>query len=155
VISYPLHVSTTPDFADILSRSIDRWYDSFEDFARQATKVAGKKIWASNVSRWCSRTNTPSISMIQLIAPLVLDDNRQPIAMQELINSAYPGINAPGTPGASKVARVRTVHPLALEIDGLIGDNSMLNEEARDRLESLFETIVAPYRTNMPVRKRR
>lgn len=84
VISYDLPVSK-PDFADVLQKNIDRWYESAEDFARKVRAATGTTLSASSVSRWCNRQSTPTVANIETMAPFIFDDRKRPIPVRRLV----------------------------------------------------------------------
>lgn len=141
LVRYPLRMSKDQrDFADVLQAAIDKWYESAEDFARKSGGVVSN----SSVSRWLARKSLPSAKKIQELAPLMH------MTPQRLMAICYPG-----TAGGKTVTVVpeRPIHPLARELDRIVGVDSPLAEDTRELVEKLVDTVLAPYRRYLRSRK--
>lgn len=149
MISYDLPVSK-PDFADVLQKNIDRWYESAEDFARKVRAATGTTLSASSVSRWCNRQSTPTVANIETMAPFIFDDRKRPIPVRRLVALVYPAL-AGGSPDSA--LDVKGFHWRAVEIDRMLAEGSLIPPEKLAALESLLESVVAPYRTYLRRRK--
>lgn len=145
LIRYSVQMGKEPDLADIISASIDRWYESAEDFARKAG------VTGSTVSRMVNRKGVPSARILERIAPYVLDSKGRPVPARTLVALAYPSLAAPGD--AKPIAATRDIHPLAVELDRLIGDGSPLEESKRSNLVQLADMLITPYRSYLRRRK--
>ena len=149
MISYALPVSK-PDFADVLQKNIDRWYDSAEDFARKVRAAAGAKISGSSVSRWCNRVSKPTVANIETMAPFIFDDRRRPIPAAKLVVLAYPSL---ATKATDTNVEVKGIHWRAVEIDRMLAEDSPLPVDKRASLEALLESVAGPYRIYLRRRK--
>lgn len=134
VIRYRLRVGKT--FSEVLSEAIEEWYASDSDFARRAG------VSSSAVSRWVAGTVIPTVPTLEKIAPYL----RLPAAA--LISIAYPGTGSNAGGPATKLH-----HPLALDVDRLLGEESPVPEDERATLATLLEHVVSPYRRHL--RRRR
>lgn len=131
VIRYRLPVDKeAASFVELLNQVIDDWYGgNISEFAR----TAGLKT-SSAVTRWRAGQR-PSIAMLRQIAPAMH------IAAKKLEALVYPE----GEPRAV-VATLVLAHPLAREIDKLLGDTSPLAEQEKQRLSTVVDSAVEPYR---------
>jgi hypothetical protein len=130
------------DFADVLQAAIDKWYESAEDFARKSEG----RVSNSSLSRWLARRSLPSAKMIEVIAPMMhMTPNR-------LMAICYPG-TASGRAAVAAGPVDRPIHPLARELDRMIGAGSPLAEDVRDLIVKLVDAVLAPYRKLMRSRK--
>ncbi|NUT52369.1 MAG: helix-turn-helix transcriptional regulator [Saccharothrix sp.] len=130
----------TRDFAEVLQAAIDKWYESAEDFARKSGGVVSN----SSVSRWLARKSVPSARKIEQIAPLMH------ITPERLMAICYPSMAGGRT---VTVMPDKPIHPLARELDRMIGDGSPLAEDTRDVIERLVDSVLAPYRKLLRSRK--
>lgn len=141
LVRYPLRMSKDQrDFADVLRAAIDKWYESPEDFARKSGGVVSN----SSVSRWLARKSLPSARKVEALAPLMH------MTPQRLMAICYPSMA--GTKTVSVVPE-RPMHPLARELDRMIGVDSPLAEDTLELLVKLVDSVMAPYRRFMRVRK--
>lgn len=134
VIRYRLRVGKT--FPELLSEAIESWYASDSDFARRAG------VSSSAVSRWIAGLAVPTVPTLEKIAPYL----RLPAAA--LIAVAYPGT---GSVAADPTAV--PIHPLAVDVDRLLSEESPLPEDERATLATLLEHVISPYRRHL--RRRR
>lgn len=132
-----------PDFADVLGASIDRHYGSRGAFARAAG------VAEASVSRWVNRQSLPDRTRIQQIAPFVLDAKGRPYPAAKLLSLAHPDLEAGGNPAV----QLRRLHRLAVEIDDLLGEGSIMPAEMREDLESVADSLLSPYRRYLRRRK--
>jgi hypothetical protein len=142
VFRYSLRMSKDQrDFADVLQAAIDKWYESAEDFARKSGGVVSN----SSVSRWLARKSVPSARKIELLAPLMH------ITPQRLMAICYP--STAGGKTVAVVAKEKPIHPLARELDRMIGADSVLDEDVRQLVEKLVDSVLAQYRRLLRARK--
>lgn len=138
LIRYRLHVSKSQTFPELLTEAIDDWYESDSDFARKAGVRS-----PSSVSRWKAGLSIPSVPMLKQIAPHLHT------SAKTLIEMCYgTDVEAEAAP---QVPRAVT-HPLAKEIDKLLGNTSPLDDADKTRLTTVVDSAVDPYRGR---RKRR
>jgi transcriptional regulator with XRE-family HTH domain len=96
----------------------------------------------SVVLRWLSEEQRPTIRSLERIAPILRT------TMNELVRAAYPdrlNVPAPASP---------RVHPLARELDVMLGDQSPIPEADRRALETVLDRMLDPYRHVMRRRRR-
>ena len=129
-----------PDFADVLGASIDRWYGSRRAFAAKAG------VADATISRYLNRQSLPDRARIERIAPFVLDGRGRPVSVARLLALAHPDV----APGDGAAAPIRRLHRLALEIDELLGEGSIMPDESRADLELLIESLIRPHRRYLP-----
>jgi transcriptional regulator with XRE-family HTH domain len=127
-----------PSFPEWLASAIAARYDSDSAFARAAG------VSPSVVSRWTRGDLTPTPRFLEKIAPAL------GVSATTLSAIAYPGLTDQPTPAAQEQ---RPLHPLARDVDRLIGDESPVPEAERATLAGLLEAVVSPYRRHL--RKRR
>lgn len=140
LVRYALRVSKDqPDFADVLGAAIAKWYESPEDFAR---KTQGQ-ISNSSISRWLARKSLPSARKVEVLAPLMH------IATDRLMAICYPSMSRTSVP----VPPERVMHPLARELDRMLGDDSPLPDDVRELIGKLVDAVLAPYRRFLRQRK--
>lgn len=132
VIRYGFPVGKEAEsFAELLGQVIDTWYDgNISAF----TRAAGLKT-SSAVTRWRSGQR-PTIEMLRQIAPAMH------ITARKLEALVYPQ----GEPRSIAAAPPAVTHPLAREIDRLLGDTSPLADAEKDRLTTVVDSVVEPYR---------
>lgn len=131
---YDWSVSQDPDngFADYLRAAIAAaGFDNPTQFARKANADP------SVVFAWLRGDRRPTIRSIERFAPVL------GLRIETVVAAAYP--EATNTTVAP-LAR-RPLHPLAAEVDRLLGDESPLTDEERQRVTVVVETAVHPYRT--------
>jgi transcriptional regulator with XRE-family HTH domain len=128
-----------PTFPEWLAAAIEARYDSDSAFARAAG------VSPSVVSRWVKGELTPTPRALQKIAPAL------GVNATTLSAIAYPELG--GELPESSYQQPRPVHPIARDIDRLLGDESPVPEAERATLAGLLEAVVSPYRRYL--RKRR
>lgn len=136
VVRYRLRMSKQelPTFPEFLAAAIRRaHFDTPTDFARTAG------IHPSVVSRWL-KGERPTLRLLERVAPTLR------VSVRQLVAVAYPGEDEPEPVGAN-------AHPLAIDIDELLGPSSSVPDEKRATLETLIEHVVSPYRVYL--RKKR
>lgn len=136
LVRYRLRMSEQelPTFAEFLAAAIPRaHYATPTDFARTAG------VHPSIVSRWL-KGDRPTLRLLERIAPYLR------VSVRQLVAVAYPGEDEyqPDAPAP---------HPLALDIERLLADDSPVPDAERATLATLIEHVVAPYRRYL--RKRR
>jgi transcriptional regulator with XRE-family HTH domain len=131
-------------FGQVLARSIDLWFESDSDFARQAG------VSSSAVSRWRTGDQIPRPDTIERMAPHVYDERRKPITATRLLVLAYPALAGTAT---VKPVEAAMVHPIARDVMWMLADDSPVPQDKREALANLLETVVAPYRTYRRKRK--
>lgn len=129
------------DFADVLQAAIDKWYESAEDFARKSDG----RVSNSSISRWLARKSLPSAKMIEVLAPMMR------MTPQRLTAVCYPSLAGGKTVGTT--AADKPIHPLARELDRMIGADSPLADDVRELVVKLVDSVLAPYRKLMRSRK--
>jgi transcriptional regulator with XRE-family HTH domain len=142
LIRYRLLVSKdreVPTFPEWLAAAIETRYDSDSAFARAAG------VSPSVVSRWVKGELTPTPKALQKIAPAL------GVNATTLSAIAYPELG--GELPESSYQQPRPVHPLARDVDRLLGEDSPVPDAERETLASLVEAVVSPYRRYL--RKRR
>ncbi len=145
MIRYRLRVSKDEvTFGQVLSHSIERWYESDSHFARMAG------VSSSAVSRWCAGSQVPKPETIEKMAPHIKDDRGRPYTAASLLALAYPGL---GRPNVGLPAAPTPVRPLVRDIERMLAEDSPVPQDKRATLETLLETIVAPYRVYLRKRK--
>lgn len=139
---YSLQMSKeTRSFGQVLQAAIDKWYESAEDFARKSEG----RVSNSSLSRWLAGKSLPSARMIEVLAPMMH------ISPQRLTAICYPNL-AGGRTSATSAAE-KPIHPLARELDRLIGGESPLSEDVRELIVRLVDSVLAPYRKFLRSRK--
>lgn len=137
VIRYGLRVSKDDrTFAKVLSDVIDRYYESDSDFAASAG------VSSASVSRYVSGQSIPSPKTIDKLAP------HMRMSVERLRAIVYPsGATAEPTHGELDW------HPLALDLNRLLGGGSTVPAAERSTLETLVGAVMTPYRRYLRNRK--
>lgn len=141
LVHYRLHVSKEPELpplAVLLANLIARaGYPTPTAFARAAG------VNPSSASRWLTGEVVPGISTLEKIAPYLKTTKAT------LVGVAYPG--AGYVPDA--LPDRPAPHPLAVDVERLLADDSQVPDDERATLATLIEHIIKPYRRYL--RKRR
>lgn len=104
-------------------------FETPTQFARKAG------VEPSVIFAWLRGDRRPAIRLLERVAPTLN------VETQTLVGAAYPEI------ANSTVATptVRILHPLAAEVERLLGAGSPLNPEEQQRVATIVEAAVAPY----------
>jgi transcriptional regulator with XRE-family HTH domain len=131
-------MSKPPGFPEYLADAIARAkYPTPTDFARAAG------VHPSIVSRWLSGQAVPTVRTLEKIAPHLR------VNKNTLIAIAYPDASVE----FDAVPERPAPHPLALDVERMLADDSPVPDDERATLATLIEHMVAPYRRYL--RKRR
>lgn len=142
VIRYRLRVSKgsdLPAFPEWLTAAIEARYETDSAFARAAG------VSPSAVSRWTKGELRPTPKILERIAPAL------GVSAQTLSAIAYPELGS-DIPEAS-YQPPKLAHPLALDVERLLAEESPVPSDERATLANLIEHVVKPYRRYL--RKRR
>lgn len=146
LIRYRLRVSKPeepPDFTDWLRKQVEQKYETDSDFARAAS------ISASAASRLLAGKGTPTPSTLEKIA-VALD---RPVV--ELFALAYSADMVADIAARVAAHPAQALHPLARELQHMLaGPNHVVPEDDRNRIETLVEAVLAPYRRYLKRRRR-
>lgn len=148
VVRYRLRMSKESDppasFAEWLAERIERDFSSDSDFARKAN------VSPSVVSRMVAGKGTPTPSTLERIAPVL------GVPVRELFVMVYPTESRSETGILPQwwLDREKAQHHLARELGRMLADDSPVPADERDRIESLVEAILAPYRRYLDKRRR-
>lgn len=94
----------------------------------------------SVVRRWINGQQRPTLRLLERAAPAL---NR---SLNDLVAAAYPE-------RSSEAVQPIPLHPLARDVDVLLGANSRLPEKEREALETVLRRLLEPYRSGTPRRK--
>lgn len=135
------------DFADVLAASIEQHYGTAEAFAA----ATGHRVVGSTVGRWLNRKGVPSARKIDDLAPWILDARGTPIPASKLVALAYPNLAAGRD--VKVIYLAMPMHPLARDVNDLLGDDSPMPSETRKAFTTLADALIAPYRQYLRRRK--
>lgn len=137
---YGLRMSKDPvvsGFGAYLENTIaDAGFDTPTHFARAA------KIDPSVVHRWISEEQRPTLKLLERAAPHL---GR---TVNALVSAAYPEPR-----GGTDPVRPTELHPLARDLDRLLGEKSKMPEGERQALETVLRGLLAPYARYLGRRK--
>jgi transcriptional regulator with XRE-family HTH domain len=88
----------------------------------------------STISRWIFEERRPDYANLEALAP-ALD-----VEFDELLAHAGYG------PQAAEVGTMPSIHPLALELDQMLGENSRVPASDREHLRIIVDRVIDPYR---------
>jgi len=137
VVRYRLQMSKQelPSFPEFLADAIKRArFETPTDFARAAG------VHPSVVSRWL-KGERPSARLLERVAPTLR------VSVKQLLAIAYPGADEPEAPES------HALHPLALDVERLLSEESPVPPDERATLATLLEHVVSPYRRHLRRRK--
>lgn len=139
LVRYRLRVSKKePTFPEFLAAAIKRaGFATPTDFARAAN------IHPSVASRWL-KGERPTLRLLERVAPTLH------VPVQRLISIAYPGeTQTDEIPTAAPAP-----HPLALELERMLAEDSPVPAGDRDTLERVIDSVLQPYRRHPKGRRR-
>jgi transcriptional regulator with XRE-family HTH domain len=106
-------------------------FDTSTQFARAVD------VDPSVVRRWINGQQRPTLRLLERVAPALKKN------LNDLVRAAYPENASDGAGAAVAVP----LHPLARDVDVLLGPKSRLADKDREALETVLAGLLEPYRS--------
>ena len=123
---------------------LDHAVNANASIERVADLARESQIKPGVFSKWFSGSEQPSVRLLKQLSPVIKAPLSELLVLAGRVDPAdFDFVEAPEPPGV-------LTHPLARELDTMLGDESPLTEQERQSIATFLDQYLATYRRRRP-----